>query len=169
MSVRTSLRLQYFHLYWSCLSAEVANSEGIIHSFLRGPAVVPFIDRIHSPLLQCVPLKVNISYRGMGLRGCGSLVFSYLRYYGYCIFYPSLIMIPSGQAIHVPQISMRIYGGISGDHPCGNFLKISLQRFREMKGNFLCRYFRLLSLWNPWGYFYVEISLVLPSKFQNAI
>ena len=34
----------------------------------------------------------------------------------------------------------------------------------EMKGNFLRGYFRLLSLWNPWEYFHVEISLVLPSK-----
>mgnify|MGYP001802739646 CR=1 FL=1 len=39
----------------------------------------------------------------------------------------------------------------------------------EMNGCFLCGYFRLLSLWNPWGYFHMGISLVLPSKFQNAI
>ena len=38
----------------------------------------------------------------------------------------------------------------------------------EMKGNFLCGYFRFLSLWNPWGYFRVEISLVLPSKISKC-
>ena len=48
---------------------------------------------------------------------------------------------------------------ISSWFPCGNE--------GEMKGNFLCGYFRLLSLWNPWGYFRVEISLMLPSKISK--
>ena len=43
---------------------------------------------------------------------------------------------PSGQAIHVPQISTRIYGGIPGDHPCGNFLMISLRKFGGNEGEF---------------------------------
>ena len=43
---------------------------------------------------------------------------------------------PSGQPIHVPQISAWNYGGISGDHPRGNFLIISLQKFRRNKGEF---------------------------------
>ena len=44
--------------------------------------------------------------------------------------------LPSGQAIHVPQISTRIYGGIQGDHPCGNFLMISLRKFGGNEGEF---------------------------------
>ena len=34
------------------------------------------------------------------------------------------------------QTSMRIYGGISGDHLCGNFLMISLRKFRGSEGEF---------------------------------
>ena len=34
----------------------------------------------------------------------------------------------SGRAIHVPQISTWIYGGIPGDHPCENFLMVSLRK-----------------------------------------
>ena len=49
---------------------------------------------------------------------------------------------------------------ISSWFPCGNS--------GEMKGNFLCGYFRLLSLWNPWGYFHVEISLVFPWKISKC-
>ena len=45
---------------------------------------------------------------------------------------------PSRRAIHAPQISTRIYGGIPRDHPCGNFLMISLRKFRGNEGNFLC-------------------------------
>ena len=43
---------------------------------------------------------------------------------------------PSGRAIHVPQISKRIFGGIRGDHPCGNFLIISVRKFRGNEGEF---------------------------------
>ena len=43
---------------------------------------------------------------------------------------------PSGRAIHVPQISTRIYGGIPGDHPRGNFLMISLRKWRGNEGEF---------------------------------
>ena len=35
-----------------------------------------------------------------------------------------------------PQISTRIYGGIPGDHPCGNFPMISLRKFRGNKGEY---------------------------------
>ena len=73
---------------------------------------------------------------------------------------------PSGRAIHVLQISARIYGGIPGDHPCRNFLMISLLKFRGNEGEFSM--FRLRSMWNPWGYFHVEISLVLPSKISKC-
>ena len=41
---------------------------------------------------------------------------------------------PSGWAIHVPQISMRIFGGISMDHP--SFFMISPRRFRGNEGDF---------------------------------
>ena len=68
---------------------------------------------------------------------------------------------PSGRAIHVPQISTQIYGGIPSDHPCGNCLMISLRKFGEMEGNFLYGYFRLLSLW--------KFPSCFPKKFQNAI
>ena len=71
---------------------------------------------------------------------------------------------PSGRAIHVPRISTQIKGEfqgiipaeISSLFPCGNL--------GEMKGNFLCGYFCFLSLWNPWGYFHVEISLISSLK-----
>ena len=43
---------------------------------------------------------------------------------------------PSGRAIHVPQISTWIYGGIWGDHPRGNFLIISLRKWRRNEGEF---------------------------------
>ena len=43
---------------------------------------------------------------------------------------------PSGRAIHVPQISTWICKGIPGDHPCGNFLMISLWKFRGNEGEF---------------------------------
>ena len=43
---------------------------------------------------------------------------------------------PSGRAIHVSQISTRIYGGIPGDHPCGNFLMISLRKWRGNEREF---------------------------------
>ena len=49
---------------------------------------------------------------------------------------------------HVPQISMQIYGGIPRDQICGNFF--------------------MITMWNPWGYFCVEISLVLPSKISKC-
>ena len=42
----------------------------------------------------------------------------------------------SGEAIHVPQISTCIYGGISGDHSRGNFLIISLWKFMRNEGEF---------------------------------
>ena len=48
----------------------------------------------------------------------------------------SFWQLPSGQAIHIPQISAWNYGGISGDHPRGNFLIISLRKFRVNKGEF---------------------------------
>ena len=70
----------------------------------------------------------------------------------------------SGRAINVPQISGRIYGGSS-------MRKLPHDFPAEMKGNewdLLCGYFRLISLWNPWGYFHVEISLVLPSKVSKC-
>ena len=71
---------------------------------------------------------------------------------------------PSGGAIPVPQISTRIYGGISGIIPAEISARFPRGNEGEMKGNFLFGYVRLLSLWNPWGYFHVEISLMLPSK-----
>ena len=43
---------------------------------------------------------------------------------------------PSRRAIHVHQIINRIYGGIPGDHPRGNFLVIFLQKFRGNEGEF---------------------------------
>ena len=65
---------------------------------------------------------------------------------------------PSEQAIHIPQTSARIYGGIPGDHPCGNFLIISLRKFGGNAGGF--------SMWifpPPFPVeFHVEISLVFP-------
>ena len=45
-------------------------------------------------------------------------------------------LLPSGRAIHVPQISTQIYGGIPGDHPWGNFLIISLRKFGGNEGEF---------------------------------
>ena len=55
----------------------------------------------------------------------------------------------------------------------------SLQKFphdfpAEIQGkwrrtSFFCGYFRLLPLWNPWGYFHVEISLLLPSSVSKQI
>ena len=42
------------------------------------------------------------------------------------------VSLPSGRAIHVPQISTSIYGRISGDHPRGNFLIISLRKYRRI-------------------------------------
>ena len=80
---------------------------------------------------------------------------------------PSPSLSPRGRAIHVPQISMRIYGGIPGDHVHRKFLMISLRNRRGNEGEFSMWIFRLLSLWNPWGYFHVEISLVLPSKVSK--
>ena len=46
------------------------------------------------------------------------------------------VSLPSGRAIHAPQISTSIYGRISGDHPRGNFIIISLRKFRRNKGEF---------------------------------
>ena len=77
------------------------------------------------------------------------------------------------QAIHVPQNFKQIYWGISGYHPCGNFLIISLGKFRGNEGE--------LSIWIfpppyhieslrifPYGDFR-HVSLIFPSKFQNAM
>ena len=50
----------------------------------------------------------------------------------YIVF--SLSMVPSGRAIHAPQISMRIFGEIPGDYPFGDFLMISLRKFRGNEG-----------------------------------
>ena len=44
--------------------------------------------------------------------------------------------------------------------PCGNS--------GETKEIFLCKYFRLISQWNPWGSFLAESSLVLPSKISKC-
>ena len=79
------------------------------------------------------------------------------------------MLIPSGQAIRVPQISTRIFWGIPGIIPVEISSRFPRGNSGEMKGIFPCGYFRLLSLWNPWRYFRVEISLVLPQKFQNEI
>ena len=76
---------------------------------------------------------------------------------------------PSGQAIHVPQISAWNYGGISGDHPRGNFLIISLHKFRRNEGEFFMLIFPLFSLEIHQGYFRIEISLIFPSKFQSVM
>ena len=51
----------------------------------------------------------------------------------------------------------------------GNSRGSSLRKFpHKMKGNFLGGCFRLLPLWNPWGYLHVEISLVFPSKISKC-
>ena len=42
----------------------------------------------------------------------------------------------SRRAIHIPQISTQIDGGIPGDHPCGNILIISTQKFGGNEGEF---------------------------------
>ena len=60
-----------------------------------------------------------------------------------------ILLYPSGRAIHVLQISTRIYWGIPGDHPCGNFLMISLRKFR--------------------GIFYVDISASFPCGIPGDI
>ena len=76
---------------------------------------------------------------------------------------------PSGQAIHVPQISIRIYRRNVRDYPRRNFLIISLRIFRRNKGEIPCGYFPLFSLENHRGYFHTEISLIFPSKCQCVI
>ena len=73
---------------------------------------------------------------------------------------------PSGRAIHVPQISKRINGGIPGDHPRRNFLMISLRKFRGHEGEF--------SVWIFPPSFPVESLGIFPrrnfpKKLQNAI
>ena len=75
---------------------------------------------------------------------------------------------PAGEPSTSPRFLCRfiaefqgiIPAEISSWFPCGNSW--------EIQGNFLCGYFRLLSLWNPWGNFHVEISLVLPSKISKC-
>ena len=78
-------------------------------------------------------------------------------------------LLPSGRAIHVPQISTKIYRGMQRDHPCGNFLIISLRTFRRNRGEFSIWIFpprfpreslRIL----PHG-----ISLIFPSYFPQNL
>ena len=71
---------------------------------------------------------------------------------------------PSGRAIHVPQTSTWFYGGIPGDHPCGNFLIISQRKFKGNEGEFSMWIFLPPFHLELWGYFHLEISLVFPWK-----
>ena len=75
---------------------------------------------------------------------------------------------PSGRDIHVPEISTRIYWEFQGIIPADIISWFPCGNSGEMKGKFLCGYIRLLSLQSPWGYFHVEISLVLPTKISKC-
>ena len=49
--------------------------------------------------------------------------------------------LPSGQGIHLPHMSLRIYGGIFGDHPRGNVLIVTPWKCRRNRGEFSMKLF----------------------------
>ena len=72
----------------------------------------------HVPFLGEAPLLDTVFYKG-----AITLVVCLI-----CECIGKCALQPSGRAIHVPQFSTRVYGGNPGDHPCGNFLMISLRK-----------------------------------------
>ena len=98
---------------------------------------------------------------------------SHFNFYGHffhrlpCSYY-SIDVIPAGEPSTSPRFRRGFMGEFQGITPAEISSRFPCGNEEQMKGYFLCGYFQLLSLWNPWGYFRVEISHVLPSKILNC-
>ena len=60
---------------------------------------------------------------------------------------------PAGEPSTTPRFPRRFMGEFQGIIPAEISSWLPCGNSGEMKGNFLCGYFCLLSQWNPWGYF----------------
>ena len=85
--------------------------------------------------------------------------------------------VPAGEPSTSLQIPTWIYWGIPGDHPCGNFLMVSLRKFRGNVGEFSVwifpppypvKYFPRISMWILVS-ITIQISAWIPSINNREI